>query len=200
MSSTGGGVLATSALGSPGVCVHSWDESNGIFSMLAQLNHHSDEGATAAVLNCNNQVVASASASGKVLLTLPDPARAPLFEFEPMPGREVASLSFDATSRYLSCVGEHENVFIWDLKKKKQVRELKGHAQGCFLNSVAFSPDGQQIASGGNRGEVLCHNVRGRDVACRLVRDVSDSTDSLVGQVRFSPLRPSVVGVAYGVS
>ena len=50
MSSTGGGVLATSALGSPGVCVHSWDESNGIFSMLAQLNHHSDEGATAAVL------------------------------------------------------------------------------------------------------------------------------------------------------
>ena len=127
-------MLATSALGSPGVCAYRWDEAAGAFTLVAQLDHHQGAGATAAVLNCNNQVVASGNEAGQVLLTLPHEAgRAPLFSFTAMAGREVAALSFDGTSRYIACAGDHPNVFVWDLKKKKQVRELKGHAGGAFV-------------------------------------------------------------------
>jgi WD40 repeat protein len=36
-------------------------------------------------------------------------------------------------------------VHVWDLATRKQLRELKGHQ--WVVTSVAFSPDGQQIAS-----------------------------------------------------
>ena len=46
----------------------------------------------------------------------------PLFEFAPLADREVRSLGFDSSSRYLAAGGDFECVYVWDLKKKKKVR------------------------------------------------------------------------------
>jgi WD40 repeat protein len=41
---------------------------------------------------------------------------------------------------------------LWDVKTGAQVGLLQGHI--LLINSVAFSPDGQLIASGGKDGQV----------------------------------------------
>lgn len=198
-------MLATSALGTPGVCVYKWRD--GALAPVVELSHFGANGATAAVLNCNNQVVASSSLSGEVVLSLPEPGRAsPLFQFvasdTALPSTSSSSLSpassavraidFDPTSRYLGCVGDFEGVCIWDLKKKKKVRDLRGHTLGAC--SVAFSTDGQVIGSGGASGAVLVHSVREKHIVCTLD---PPSTQAAVGQLAFSSLRPAIVGVAY---
>jgi WD40 repeat protein len=112
-------MLATSALGSPGVCVYRWQDSS--FKPVVQLTHFGDAGSTAVNINHNNQVIASAGESGDVILSVPENDRSPLFTFTAMTNREVRSVCFDPTSRYLGCGGDFEQVFIWDLKKKKKV-------------------------------------------------------------------------------
>mmetsp|Transcript_697 Transcript_697/g.886 ORF Transcript_697/g.886 Transcript_697/m.886 type:complete len:834 (+) Transcript_697:28-2529(+) len=204
-------MLATSALGSPGVCVYKWD--NGNLQATSQLQHFGDAGSTAVVINCNNQVIASACESGEVKLCLPDETgRGSLFEFTPVRDREVRSLSFDPSSRYLGCGGDFEHVMIWDLKKKKKVRELKGHLLTESISSVCFSKDGQNIASGGSSGTILIHSVRERNISSRLQQvkkntinttSPTSSSSSMtqmassLGQLTFNPIRPNILGAAY---
>eukprot|EP00613_Pedinella_sp_CCMP2098_P043393 CAMPEP_0171774400 /NCGR_PEP_ID=MMETSP0991-20121206/55863_1 /TAXON_ID=483369 /ORGANISM="non described non described, Strain CCMP2098" /LENGTH=150 /DNA_ID=CAMNT_0012380315 /DNA_START=86 /DNA_END=534 /DNA_ORIENTATION=+ len=150
-------MLATSALGVPGVCVYKWD--SGTLTPQATLDHWGDSGATDVSINCNNQVVATASEMGEIVLALPEtcgpskPGR-PLYSFTPLEDREVRSVCFDPSSRYIACGGEFEHVYIWDLKKKKKVRELKGHAPNGSVACVQYSSDGHLIASGGSGGAV----------------------------------------------
>jgi WD40 repeat protein len=100
---------------------------------------------------------------------------------------------------------------VWDLKKRKKVRELKGHnSTACATTAVRFSPDGQQLASGTSAaaGAVLVHGVREKQLLARLCRlDAANGNTRLhvegygggggVGQVEWSLLRPGVVGAAY---
>jgi hypothetical protein len=73
-------MLTTAALGDPGVCVYRWQ--GGALKPVAQLSPFgAGAGATSVALNCNNQVVASASTTGDVVLGLPEEGRPPLYAF-----------------------------------------------------------------------------------------------------------------------
>ena len=80
-------MFATSALGVPGVCLYEW--SSGTLTPQATLDHWGDSGATDVAINCNNQVVATASEIGEIVLSLPETCSPgqegkSLFSFMPM--------------------------------------------------------------------------------------------------------------------
>ena len=95
----------------------------------------------------------------------------------------MRALDFDATSRYLG-IGGDEILHIWDLKRRKRVRALAGHTG--IINTLAFSPDASQIASGSGSGSALVHNVRNRDVAARLAHPPSASPGASVAHLAYS--------------
>jgi WD40 repeat protein len=55
-------------------------------------------------------------------------------------------LAFSPDSKRLALAGFY-NVQVWDVAGKKQVHDLRGHSKQVL--SVAFSPDGRRLASGG---------------------------------------------------
>ena len=61
------------------------------------------------------------------------------------------------------------------------MRELRGHVPGATVSSVAFSPDGQQIASGGPGGLSLVHMVRDKTVAARLTQPAGGGAATRTG-------------------
>ena len=95
----------------------------------------------------------------------------------------MRALDFDATSRYLG-IGGDEILHIWDLKRRKRVRALAGHTG--IINTLAFSPDASQIASGSGSGSTLVHNVRNRDVAARLAHPPNASPGVSVAHLAYS--------------
>jgi len=92
---------------------------------------------------------------------------------------------------WFSSGGAFHNVVVWDLKKRKKVRELKGHAEGAATTTaVRFSPDGQQLASGSSgafspspsasssSSDVLVHGVREKQLLAKLCRPSLPSSSS----------------------
>ena len=75
-------MLASSS--ASGVVAYDWQASEERFKCVAKLPL--DGVATAVAINCNNQVLASGTDRGQVVLGLPDPSKDPLFKFEPAPG------------------------------------------------------------------------------------------------------------------
>ena len=83
----------------------------------------------------------------------------------------IDCISLSLGSRYLACAGDDGIVRVWDLKLKKTVRTIKDHASFADLHSggeasqrklksVCFSLDDSCVASGGESGIVMVHNLR----------------------------------------
>jgi WD40 repeat protein len=64
----------------------------------------------------------------------------------PGPKGGVNALAFHRDGRRLAVAGS-ELVEVWDVEARTKVRELRGHAK--YVYSVAFSPDGRWLATGG---------------------------------------------------
>lgn len=99
----------------------------------------------------------------------------------------MRAISFDKTSRYLAVGGDQEVpnlklggvscamilrvcaqvVIVFDMKKKKRVRELKGH-HSPRITTACFAPDSEHLATGGINGQALVHNIRNREVVADL--------------------------------
>ncbi|CAM9408616.1 unnamed protein product [Lampetra planeri] len=67
-------------------------------------------------------------------------------KFHPLAADVLASSSYDMSVR------------IWDLKSKRQILQLEGHSEQIF--SLAWSPDGQRLATVSKDGKVRIFNPR----------------------------------------
>jgi len=79
--------------------------------------------------------------------------------YEALPGR-IFALDFTADgSRFVAgaSTGDSGSVRIYSTDNPKPLHELKGHTRGVF--TVAFSPDGKRVATGGFEGKIRIFNA-----------------------------------------
>lgn len=58
----------------------------------------------------------------------------------------VLALAFSTDGNWLATGGKDKRILLWDIKKRRQLRELAGH--GKPIHALAFSPDNTLLASG----------------------------------------------------
>ena len=100
------------------------------------------------------------------------------------PGRPspVSGTAFSPDSKRAASVAEDGTVALWDASSFARISSFKGHMLG--IHSVAFSPDGRRLATGGGSGREA---VKLWDVAtCREMLTLPGQ-GSVFGFVAFSP-------------
>jgi WD40 repeat protein/serine/threonine protein kinase len=111
--------------------------------------------------------------TGKEICTLPygRPGPPRCVSFRP-DGKQVAAAGYDFTAG---------GVHVWDVATRKQLHELKGHQ--WVVSGVAFSADGQHVASASVEGTVRVWNLKtGKEMVLPLLQHAG----SVCG-VAFSP-------------
>ena len=79
-------------------------------------------------------------------------------------GKILASAAGEKTTRSMRTPGIYQNlsgsnnIILWDTKTGRQAITLKGHTS--YVESIAFSPDGQTLVSGSQKGNMRFWDVR----------------------------------------
>jgi WD40 repeat protein len=138
---------------------------------------YSPDGRWIATGNASDLVLWDA-ATGKEELRLPDPGNRdlPLLSLAYSPdGRRIIA----GYGRFNERGVGHAN--LWDLTRRTRTYRISGHR--ASVHSVAFSPDGREVALGSSEGLVEVCDV---EASARPIRALRGSTD-LVYAVAFSP-------------
>jgi WD40 repeat protein/serine/threonine protein kinase len=155
-----------------------WNMSDA--TLKATLNEHSDR-VPGVHFSSDSRLLATASHDGTVIL------------WETVSWKRIGTLKGNGLIRKPQCVAFHpdgktlavggqwdESIEIWDTVSGKMLRTLKGHANSVY--SLAFSPDGTRLASGGADMAVkLWDPVSGHEVL------TLKGHTSIVYSVVFSP-------------
>jgi WD40 repeat protein len=138
--------------------VRVWDAHNG--RPVGKPIVDSDEPLSSVAFTPDGQRLAVAGADGMVRMWNADTGMAVGAPFNPGQG-QLTSLAFSPDGRRLAIGGgdtsvgvssDHDGtVRLWDVETFRPVGEPRKH--GERVNSVAFSPDGNRIVSGGNEGD-----------------------------------------------
>jgi WD40 repeat protein len=114
----------------------------------------------------------------------------------------VNSLAFSPNGKILASGGDDAIVNLWDTATGKKVNTLRGHDASVFadssgtrgsVNSVAFSPDGRLLASGGRDSVILWDTTSGekmKSLGSNAVNSVAFSPD---GRLLASGGRDSII-------
>ncbi len=150
--------------------VRIWDCSTG--AMLDSLNGYgfvlSPDGTTLAILGAGGESTLYNFAT-----------RSPIGSLPRTPGIQNAAFSHDGT-KLATAHEEGRVVRLWDVAKRRLLREFPGHTEGVF--SVAFSPDDQTITSGGGD-----RTIRFWDAATGTLRGIHQGHTGRVWSLSLSP-------------
>jgi WD40 repeat protein len=151
-----------------------WDARQG--RMLRKLAGH-DDWVRCVAFSFDGQYVATAGDDGKIRLwaTAAESSHRTLDDS----GAGVYALAFSGDGRLLAAAGFDENVRlydgrtgaegrarIWNVADGKVRHELAGHR--LRVNALAFSPDGSQLAAGGDERSVLLWDTSTGKTAAKL--------------------------------
>jgi WD40 repeat protein len=86
-----------------------------------------------------------------------------------LPAGNTYSWAFSPDSRILAVRGRGTEIVLWDLRRREEVRHLRGAATPA--NVLGFSPDGRRLVSGHEDGTLLVWDVAGPAKAVPAVLD-----------------------------
>jgi len=103
----------------------------------------------------------------------------------------VSSVAYSRDASLLATASLDSTAMVWCIAEGCCLCTFRGHSLGMKLRSVAFSPAGTQIATGGDDGAICLWNVRTGECKARLTPDCSVRDRPCVQQVAFlaGPLR-----------
>ena len=102
------------------------------------------------------------------------------------------SLESDATysvefspDRKLIAAGSYNRLRLWDLSRNQKQFDLGGISS--WVDSMSFSPDGTQLATGGKAGKLLIWDMSDFKKPPLTVLDRGRTTEGRIRQVTFTP-------------
>jgi WD40 repeat protein len=110
-----------------------------------------------------------------------------------LPGHSPVSVALSRDDRLLAAGHAPYDITIWDLKKKRLLREIEAHSN--WVVALAFSPDGKLLLSGAGDSTARVWDVENGEELGR-IRFRGSST--YVNSVGFSPDGKLVLAAAHG--
>ena len=111
----------------------------------------------------NDRVLGSSSHDGSIVLTESDgrlfDTLRPSVPNDPAATLPVLSLSWSPGSRYLAAGSSDASVRVFDLQRRIQALQLRGHRAGVI--AAAWNPNEMHVVSASSAGEVIMHRVQG---------------------------------------
>eukprot|EP00126_Sphaerothecum_destruens_P000173 Sdes_comp10210_c0_seq1m1830 len=138
--------------------------------------------------NHNNQVLASVGSDGYIQLS--HSSGVLLGSFQSMAGSEpeiLSSVAFSSGSRYLLSGGSFCQAKLWDLKKKKLLKELP--SQKGPISSLCFNNNDSAFASGDLSGTIVIYSLSQNSVLHTLSAPEADPIKAL----EYSPFKKSLL-------
>ncbi|KAG5183247.1 WD40-repeat-containing domain protein [Tribonema minus] len=176
-----------------GDVVQLWEQQQDDTLALAGSVALFKERTNAVAWNHNAQVLCACSDSGAIGLVHESGRVLDVLNAGAAEPAALHAIAFSSKSRFLVTGGTAQRVDVWDLKKKAQIRALRGHA--AAITCAQFDARDEHIASGAADGALLLHNLRSGAVA----RTLAAAGGALPGAlaVRCDPARPGVMASAH---
>eukprot|EP01017_Pseudomicrothorax_dubius_P024493 TRINITY_DN2602_c0_g1_i2.p1 TRINITY_DN2602_c0_g1~~TRINITY_DN2602_c0_g1_i2.p1 ORF type:complete len:371 (+),score=30.17 TRINITY_DN2602_c0_g1_i2:159-1271(+) len=141
--------------------------------------------------NHNNQVIASAGADGRIVLSHAGKGNQ-LLLLEDELNRTIPTnaVAFTSNSQFLASGGNDGIVKLWDLKRRALSNSFKSHLAG--ITSVAWNGNDTILASSSLSGDIILHNVSSGIPIANFTQKNSQG----VRMVRYATQRKNVLASA----